>query len=71
MNQLSLFDEYQPRFQAYLDYMNATEKSEVNVRYFIAWISGHAEDFRRLNGIKTLTGRHDEFTDYVWEQVKK
>lgn len=68
--QLTLFDEhYQPRFQAYLDHMNATHKSEVKMHDYIVWISGLAEDFKRLHGIHTLHGRQDEFTDYVRRQT--
>lgn len=70
MTQLTLFDEhYQPRFQAYLDHMNATHKSEVNMRHFIAWISGYAEDFKQANDIGTLNGRHEAFDEYVKEKV--
>lgn len=40
MNQMTIFDteEYQPRFQAYLDHVGATHADEVNARHFIAWI---------------------------------
>ena len=70
--QMTIFDteEYQPRFQAYLDHVGATHHSEVNIRHFIAWISRHADDFKRVQNIETIRGRHDEFTNYVWEQVR-
>ena len=70
MTQLTLFDEhYQPRFQAYLDHMGATHKSEVKMHDYIVWISRLAYDFKRLHGIRTLHGRQDEFTKYVWRRA--
>lgn len=69
MKQLTLFDdtEYQPRFQAFLDYMGAADHTEVNTREFIAWCSGHADQFKRGKGITRLHGYHEEFTDYLKE----
>lgn len=72
MQQLTLFTEhYQPRFQAYLDHMNVTDKSEVKMHEFIIWIGGHAEDFKQANNIGTLNGRHEEFDEYVRKQVRE
>ncbi|WP_020007382.1 hypothetical protein [Salinicoccus albus] len=68
MEQLSLFD-YQSRFQAFLDYKNAVDHTEVNMYEFIVWIGGHVETFKRMYDIQTLQGMHNEFTDYLWEQV--
>lgn len=69
MTQLTLFDEhYQPRFQAYLDHMCVSHKSEVEMHKYIVWISRLADDFKRMHSIQTLHGRQDEFTDYVWRR---
>lgn len=70
MTQLTLFDKhYQPRFQAYLDHMGATHKSEVKMYEFIIWINRLVDEFKSMHDIQTLSGSHDEFTDYVWGRV--
>lgn len=73
MQQLSLFQEtYQPRFQAYLNHMDATHADEVNTRDFIVWIGTHAEVFKKIKGENFIRpSEQDEFTDYVWKQVGK
>lgn len=72
MKQLELFtDEYQPRFQAFLKYKNAVSHTEVKMYEFIVWVSGHVADFKRIKSIEILHDNiQDEFTDYLWEQVK-
>lgn len=71
MTQLTLFDEhYQPRFQAYLKYMSVDSHEDVKTHEFIVWVSGHAEAFKRKYNTDTLHGRHTDFTEYLWEQVK-
>jgi hypothetical protein len=72
MIQLNLFTaDYQQRFQAYLNYMNADSHEEIKMYEFIVWVSGHAEAFKRKYNTNTLHGRQSEFTEYLWEQVEE
>jgi hypothetical protein len=71
MKQLALFtEEYQPRFQAYLDHVGAAHADEVRTHDFVSWIGTHAEAFKQMKGENFIRpSEQDEFTEYVWEQV--
>ena len=72
-----MFDEpkeYQPRFQAYLNYMGKTHHGEVDNGHFMAWIGRNIREFRKQNKIKAFQPlseqQNEEFTKYLFE-VKK
>lgn len=77
MQQLTLFDqqdEYQPRFQAYLDYSGKSNPSELKHMEFRIWISKHHSDFKAQKGMREFQplskNQQNEFTEYLFKMAK-
>ncbi|WP_419893251.1 hypothetical protein [Oceanobacillus kimchii] len=64
--QLSLFEpqteEYQERFQLFLEHKGKTHHSEVNLSEFMGWILWHVSDYKKTLGKSWTDGL------YKWEQ---
>jgi hypothetical protein len=69
--QLSLFDEeYQPRFQLYLDHGNSLEEFKKKPWLYMLWVSKKWQEFMKEHGIKDDRALQDRFGDKFDEWLR-
>jgi hypothetical protein len=69
---VSNFEEYQPRFRAWLRSLNAKDGDDVKTYEYIIWNGRKCAEFQKANGITFLNDEgHRKFTEWLFEEAER